>query len=268
LRGLFGAVAALSALAYVGLDLAENAAAAALVRAGPLGIDAAQVAAASGLTQAKFLAFGLAAVLAARREQAAVAHEVLESRLAAMQAQVEPRFLFDTLVDIESLYRQDPQQAAANLDRLITYLRAALPRLRESGSTVDAELDLVRAYLEVVTALHGGRPRLTISFAEECRRSRFYPMLLLPLVQRAVRHPSGILPQSISLDVRRVSGETVVALRIQMAGGCADDPELARVRERLAGLYGTAARLDCVEVAGGATELTMHIPADGTAAAR
>ena len=67
LRGLFGAIAALSALAYVGLDLAENAAVAAMVRAGPFGIDAAQVAAASGLTQAKFLAFGLAAVLAARQ---------------------------------------------------------------------------------------------------------------------------------------------------------------------------------------------------------
>lgn len=204
----------------------------------------------------------------ALRRRSVLEHQVLESKLSAMQAQVEPRFLFDTLVDIESLYQQDPQQAAANLDRLITYLRAALPRLRESGSTVDAELDLVRAYLEVVTALHGGRPRLTISFAEECRRSRFYPMLLLPLVQRAVRHPSGILPQSISLDVRRVSGETVVALRIQMAGGCADDPELARVRERLAGLYGAAARLDCVDIAGEATELTMHIPADGAAAAR
>jgi LytS/YehU family sensor histidine kinase len=203
----------------------------------------------------------------ALRRRSGLEHQVLESKLSAMQAQVEPRFLFDTLVDIEALYEQDPQQAAANLDRLITYLRAALPRLRESGSTVEAELDLVRAYLEVVTALHGGRPRLTIRLAEECRQSRFYPMLLLPLVQRAVRHPSGILPERIWLDVRR-GRRTVVALRIQLAGGCADDPELARVRERLAGLYGAAARLDCVEVAGEATELTMHIPANGPAAAR
>lgn len=205
---------------------------------------------------------------AALRRRSALEHQVLESRLSAMQAQVEPRFLFDTLVDIEALYEQDPQQAAANLDRLITYLRAALPRLRESGSTVEAELDLVRAYLEVVTALHGGRPQLTISCAEECRCSRFYPMLLLPLIQRAVRQPSGMLPAAISLDVRRLAGETVVTLRIDLAGGCAEDPELARVRERLAGLYGAAATLECVDVAGEATELTMHIPANGAAAAR
>jgi len=197
------------------------------------------------------------------RRRSALEHQVLESRLAAMQAQVEPHFLFDTLVDIEALYEKDPPGAAANLDRLITYLRAALPRLRESGSTVEAELDLVKAYLEVVTAVHGGRPSLTIALAADCRRSRFYPMLLLPLIQRAVRHPSGALPDSISIDVRGESGRIVVVLRIALAGGCADDPELVRVRERLAGLYGGAAALECVEVAGEATELTLRIPAEG-----
>jgi hypothetical protein len=202
------------------------------------------------------------------RQQVSLEHQVLESRLSAMQAQVEPRFLFDTLVDIEALYARDPQRAADNLDRLITYLRAALPRLRETGSTIDAELDLVRAYLEVVNALHEGRPRLTIAAAEACRQSRFYPMLLLPLVQRAVRHPSGLLTEDIAIDVRRDRGELVVELRIALPGGCADDPELARVRERLAGLYGAAARLDCTEIAGAATVLTLRFPADGAAAAR
>ena len=198
---------------------------------------------------------------AAQRRRRSLEHQVLESRLAAMQAQVEPRFLFDTLVDIEALYEKDARRAAANLDRLITYLRAALPRLRETGSTVEAELDLVKAYLEVVTAVHGGRPALTATLADDCRTSRFYPMLLLPLIQRAVRHPSGVLPDSISIDVRREAGRIVVVLRIALAGGCADDPELARVRERLAGLCGDAATLDCVEPGGGFTELTLRLPA-------
>ena len=202
----------------------------------------------------------------AQRRRGSLEHQVLESKLAAMQAQVEPRFLFDTLVDIEALYERDPHGAAANLDRLITYLRAALPRLRESGSTVEAELDLVRAYLEVVTALHGGRPQLTISVDDACRQGRFYPMLLLPLIQRAVRHPSGALPETISIDVRRENRETVVVVRISLAGGCADDPELARVRERLAGLYGAAAKLECIETAGQSTELTVRIPAGGRVA--
>ena len=205
---------------------------------------------------------------AVQRRRSTLERQVLESRLAAMQAQVEPRFLFDTLVDIEALYERDPQRAAANLDRLITYLRAALPRLRESGSTVEAELDLVQAYLEVVTAVHGGRPTLTATLADECRTSRFYPMLLLPLIQRAVRHPSGVLPESISIDVRAEPGLTVVVLRIALAGGCTDDPEMARVRERLAGLYGGAASLECAEIAGESTELTLRIPAGGASAKR
>jgi hypothetical protein len=205
---------------------------------------------------------------AAVRRRGALEHQVLESKLSAMQAQVEPRFLFDTLVDVERLYEKDAQQAAGNLDRLISYLRAALPRLRESGSTIEAELDLVRAYLEVVTALHGGRPQLTIGLAEECAQRRFYPMLLLPLIQRAMHHPCGMPPETIAINVRSAEPETVVVLRIALAGGCADDPELARVRERLTGLYGSAATLQCVELAGEATELTLRIPASGAADAR
>lgn len=197
------------------------------------------------------------------RQQATLERRLLESRLAAMQAQVEPRFLFDTLVDIEALYARDARRAAANLDRLIAYLRAALPRLRDAGSTVEAEIELVEAYLSVFTSLHGGRPQLTLRIAENCRASRFYPMLLLPLVQRAVRPPSGETPGQLALDIHRGVREIIIVLRIDRAGGCADDPELARVRERLAGLYGRAASLDCVETDGPATALTMRIPAFG-----
>ncbi len=197
-------------------------------------------------------------VEAATRRKVTLEHQLLESRLAAMQAQVEPRFLFDTLVDIEALYEKDAARAAANLDRLITYLRAALPRLREAGSTVGAELELVEAYLDVVTSLRGGRPRLSVSLADDCGKRRFYPMLLLPLIQRAVRHPSGQPPDEISIDVRRDADGLVLALRFSMPGGCTEDAELAQVRERLAGLYGSTASLHCAET-DGETTLTMRI---------
>lgn len=195
----------------------------------------------------------------AARQQVTLEHQLLQSRLAAMQAQVEPRFLFDTLVDIERLYERNPHQAAENLDRLIAYLRAALPLLRESGSSVGAELELVQSYLAVVTSLRGGRPHLVVQVADECRQARFYPMLLLPLVQRAVRAAAGSPPEAIAIDVRRDAQDTVVAVRIPTADGCAEDPELARVRERLAGLYGGAASLHCAE-SDGVTELRMRVP--------
>jgi len=203
------------------------------------------------------------AIRAAQREQTEIAREVLESRLAAMQAQVEPQFLFNSLVDIESLYRKDPQRAADDLDRLITYLRVALPRLREPGSSIEAEIELVQAYLAVVTSLHAGRPALTVTLGEECRPARFYPMLLLPLVQRAVRRPAGGLPDSIRIGVQRAGEDIAIVTRIAGGGGCAEDFELARVRERLQGLYGSRASLDCAELDHNTTQFIMRIPADG-----
>jgi len=202
-----------------------------------------------------------AAVLAAQREQASVAREVLESRLAAMQAQVEPQFLFNSLVAIEALYQKDAGAAAENLDRLIQYLRVALPRLREPGSTIGAEIDLVRAYLDVVTSLHGGRPALTVTVGHDCGAARFYPMLLLPLIQRAVRGHDGALPESIRIGVQKLGNDVVIVTRIAATGDCSEDFELARVRERLSGLYGERAALDCSEIDPDTTQFTLRVPA-------
>jgi hypothetical protein len=204
-----------------------------------------------------------AAVLVARREQASVAREVLESRLAAMQAQVEPQFLFNSLVAIEALYQKDAEAAADNLDHLIQYLRVALPRLREPGSTIAAELDLVRAYLAVVTSLHGGRPALSVTVGDACPGARFYPMLLLPLIQRAVRVQDGVLPESIRIGVQKVGEEIAIVTRIAQPAGCGEDFELARVRDRLTGLYGDRATLECAELDSGTTQFTLRIPASG-----
>jgi LytS/YehU family sensor histidine kinase len=159
------------------------------------------------------------------------------------------------------LYQRDTVRAADNLDRLITYLRVALPRLREAGSTMAAEIELVKAYLEVVRSVHDGSPALTVTLADDCREARFYPMLLLPLIQRAVRGGMHRMPASIRIAVQRAGDDIVVVLRIAAAGGCAEDPEIARVRERLAGLYGSKASLDCVELQGDTTQLTLRIHA-------
>lgn len=203
-----------------------------------------------------------AAVDDARREQASMARELLESRLAAMQAQVEPQFLFDTLVDVQATYDRDAAGGADVMDRLINYLRVALPRLRESGSTVQAEVDLVEAYLAVVSARHGGLPRVMLTLDQRASTARFYPMLLLPLVQRAVRlgQARGAVPQRVQLHVDARGAQLIAQLRIDAPDLCADDPELARVRERLAGLYDGHARLDCATPSTGLSQFTLTVP--------
>lgn len=220
---------------------------------GMLGIALLEILRRRGETQDAFRAVAL--------QQSRLAQQVLEARLAAMQAQVEPRFLFDTLIGIEALYDRQPAAAAELLDRLIAYLRAALPTLREQGSTVGAELELVRAYLSVVNALHDGRPALSIALTEDCAKARFYPMLLIPLVQRAVRDTEGRIPDAIAIDVERRGRDLAIRMRIEGAERCADDPELKRVEARLSGLYGAAARLECTEFDGRKIELVLRVPA-------
>ena len=86
-------------------------------------------------------------------------------------------------------------------------------------------------------------------------------MLLLTLVQRAVRDPAEKLPGSIRIGVQRVYDDVVIVTRIACAGGCEEDDELARVRERLAGLYGDAAALECSELDRVTTQFTLRVPA-------
>lgn len=200
------------------------------------------------------------ALAAARDERSRLNRATMDSQLAAMQAQVEPQFLFDSLLDVQALYDRDAASGATTLDRLIEYLRTALPRLRESGSTLAAEADLLRAYLSVVAARHEGKPATRIVVSADTAGARFHPMLLLPLVQRAVRHCAPHAPERIELVASKADDRYVAVLRISACGRCADDTELTRVRERLAGLFDARATLDCAELPSGTTEFTLSWP--------
>ncbi|WP_418318070.1 histidine kinase [Piscinibacter sakaiensis] len=194
-----------------------------------------------------------AAVAVALEEQARLARTTLESRLAAMQAQVEPQFLFDVLVDIERLYDApagaggDRVAAHAQMDRLITYLRVALPKLREAGSTLGAEIDLLCSYLDLVQAMHDGEPRFVAELAPALRRATFHPMLLLPLVQRAVRSGHA-MPSRIELQAEMAGNSLRLVLTFASPGLCEGDDELQRLRERLQVLYDGRASLICEDL--------------------
>ncbi len=199
-----------------------------------------------------------AALEAAAVESASLSRRMLESRLAAMQAQVEPQFLFESLVAIEALYERDARLAGETLDDLIAFLRVALPRLRESGSTLGDEFALVRAYARVLASLHDGAPRLTLDLPAAIASRHFAPMLLLPLLQRAVRQD---VPGELTLSARQEGAQLRVDFELSRTGLCHDDETLVRVRERLAGLYGTRGRLACTEQAT-RTRLTITVESD------
>jgi signal transduction histidine kinase len=163
-----------------------------------------------------------------RRDRAAVRslHEIevnrmalerrrTEARLQLMKAQIEPHFLFNTLATVKRLYRTEPRGGDAMFDRLMRYLHAALPRLREDEASLGDELDLIDAYLEILRIRMGERLRYSIRAAEALRGYAFPPMMLLTLVENAIKHGIGARPQGGRNDVSAAAGAGL--LRIEVA---------------------------------------------------
>src|SRR5207248_8434367 len=83
--------------------------------------------------------------------------QLAEAKMAAMQAQVEPHFLFNTLASIDHLIEVDPPRASKMQKNLIALLRAAMPAMREKAASLGRELEVVRPYLEILKVRMGER---------------------------------------------------------------------------------------------------------------
>ncbi len=131
----------------------------------------------------------LAAANAARREA--------ELRLSVLQAQVEPHFLFNTFAGLRGLIREEPDRAVMLLDRLTDYLRASIPKMRDDGvndsSTIGAQIDSARAYLELMKVRMGERLSFELDVDDTLRKADFPPLMVISLVENAIKH--GIEPQ-------------------------------------------------------------------------
>jgi LytS/YehU family sensor histidine kinase len=186
----------------------------------------------------------------AELDRSAMERELLDARLRLLQAQIEPHFLFNTLANIEALVESGSDKAAPVLRHLIAYLRAAMPRLSDADATLESELQLVRAYLELMRMRMPDRLQFTIAVAPELCGIQFPAMALLTLVENAVRH--GIDPSTeggsieVGGTIDRSSG--MVTLSVSDTGaGMAETAQpgtgLANVRTRLNAFFGPHARL-------------------------
>jgi hypothetical protein len=171
-----------------------------------------------------------------------------EAQLQALQARVEPHFLFNTLAHVRWLYRRDGERGRRMLDRLIDYLHAALPRVRQATTTLEQELQLAHAYLDIQQIRIGGRLAFSIEVPEEIARLRFPPLMLLTLVENSIKH--GIAPQTGggTIGIRAVADENKLRIEVRDTGAGLREARgtgmgLANVRARLAALFGAGARL-------------------------
>ena len=197
-------------------------------------------------------------------ERARTAKRTLEAQLQAMQARVEPQFLFNTMAQVRRLYDVDAGLGERMLDDLIAYLRAAMPHMRDPTSTVAREIGLVRAYLGIVKVRLGDRLQVEFSISDESVRGRMPPMMLLPLIDHAIGHGGDA---SASKRILRISSEVAAGrLRVRIADSASGFAALAAgndfssMRERLTALYGDQAHIEFVCAHQTSAHATVEIP--------
>ncbi len=268
--------ALLASFVYIGASLGSALVMFAPVRAEPIG------ALARGYVTSRLpigvllyaAVIGVGTAVAERRQR--VHREVLSARLSAelalaqaraLQAQLQPHFLFNTLHTIGLLVAENPAAAQQTLLRLGDLLRRTLALSETPSIPLHDELAVLQEYLAIETTRFGERLRVLIDVPEGlCGRS--VPSLILqPLVENALRH--GIA-RRVSAGVLRIAAtehDGRLRLIVEDNGpGFAAEPApngghgLAATRRRLAVLHGAEATLDIGSRPGGGARVGIEIP--------
>jgi hypothetical protein len=212
-----------------------------------------------------------AAVASETAEAETLKRQVVEARMAAMQAQVEPHFLFNTLASIDHLIETDPARASKMQKDLIALLRASMPTMRDGAADglrdLGSELAMVRPYLEILKVRMDERLDAVVDVPDGLRSAAFPPMMLQSLVENAIKHGLEPKPEGGSLRVKAevIDGALVVSVRDSGLGFGAAATQgtgvgLANIRERLQLLYGRDARLDITANVPSGTIATVTVP--------
>jgi vacuolar-type H+-ATPase subunit H len=215
-----------------------------------------------------------AAMATETAEAESLKRQVVEARMAAMQAQVEPHFLFNTLASIDHLIETDPARASQMQKNLIALLRASMPTMREANGDgmggvrdLGRELAVIRPYLEILKVRMEERLATDIQVPDGLLSAEFPPMMIQTLVENAIKH--GLEPKAeggtLKLKAEIVHGKLQVTvadtgLGFGKAATAGTGVGLANIRERLQLLYGPKATLTVAENQPSGTVVTITVP--------
>ena len=167
-----------------------------------------------------------------------------EARLQALQMQLNPHFLFNTLHAISALMHKDVELADRMIVRLSELLRYALESTHEQEVTLEQEMHFLERYLEIERTRFGERLQIVTQLAPETLRAKIPNLLLQPLIENAIQH--GIEPHArpgvVEIAAERQDGRLVVRVRDNGNGLPAgrtfkEGVGLANCRARLEQLY-------------------------------
>jgi signal transduction histidine kinase len=190
------------------------------------------------------------ATAAAERES--MQRQLSEAKMQAMQAQVEPHFLFNTLASVEHLIETNPPRASAMQRTLIQYLRAVLPQMRDNNlvTNLGREVDMVKSYLDLLKMRMEERLTVELHVPEGLRSAAFPPMMLQSMVENAIKHGLECKPEGGHLAVTAEVVDSKLRVTVADDGvGFGVMPSkgtglgLSNIRERLQLLHGEAGQL-------------------------
>jgi sensor histidine kinase YesM len=195
--------------------------------------------------------------------------QVIQARLGALKAQLQPHFLFNTLNAIVVLVRQQKgQQAEETLARFSDLLRAVLADMESQEVTLARELEYLRLYLSIEQLRFSDRLRVDIDVDPELLDAAVPHMGLQPIVENAIRHGIGsrATPGVIEIRAARVGDTLSVSVRDDGPGFRSGGKDhgmglgLANTRARLRQLYGADAELRTESGSPSGALVTLRVP--------
>jgi two-component system, LytTR family, sensor kinase len=190
-----------------------------------------------------------------------------QAKLQALQMQLNPHFLFNSLHAVSTLMHRDVEVADRMLTQLGDLLRAALANSDTQEVPLRQELDFLRRYLEIEQTRFGDRLAVTMEIAPETLDASVPNLILQPLVENAIRH--GIEPHSQPgrIELRAIRHNGMLALEVcdsgaGLRGGAppAEGVGLSNTRARLRELYGAKHQFELQDVSDGGFRVRLSIP--------
>ena len=203
-----------------------------------------------------------------QNRQEALRELAVSAQLAALRAQVNPHFLFNSLNSIAQLIVTEPRKAEACVERLAEIYRYLLHRAHTDFVPLAEELSVAESYLEIERARFGDALRVEEHIDARARDLLLPSLILQPLVENAVKH--GISPKvgggRVTIEARIDNGDLRLAVR-DTGVGVGDQRAifehgvgLRNVRERLLRLYGADYAPQVISQPGAGTTVTLRIP--------
>jgi two-component system, LytTR family, sensor kinase len=212
---------------------------------------------------------------------------LMEARLDALQRQINPHFLFNTLNSIASLVRSRPELAREMIVKLANILRVLLKN-RDAFVPLEEELAFTDDYLDIEVVRFGEKLRVVKEIAENTLPIVVPSMLLQPLIENSIKH--GLEPRigggTVTLRSRILSDDRLlieieddgIGMEAEATAGILSEAGwtgsasgngigMRNVRERMAVLYGSHAEVEIVSRPGRGTKITLIMPVLGAGAA-